>query len=160
MNKEWPFRFWRETPKSREILAVIGVILALIVVTLGVQWLLEYLRRRRERRLFYEIVDKKGLSIEEEEEIRTLANAALLRSPSEALLSVSLFDSIAEKSIRNALDANPRAEVESRMELLYGIRVKLFPEVSNWRARMATHKRGKSESGQAEGPAHRDSGGA
>jgi len=159
MNKGWPLRFWRDAPKSREILAVVGVVIALIVITLGVQWLLEFLRRRQERRLFFEVVDKKGLSIEEEEEIRDLANAALLRSPSEVLLSVALFDSLVEKNIQNALKTNPRAEIESRMDLLYGIRAKLFPEASDWRARMAGQKHGRSETDPAEGSIDRDQGG-
>jgi hypothetical protein len=159
VDKGWPLRFWRETPKSREILGVVGIVLALVVVTLGVQWLLEFLFRRRERRLFYEIMDKKGLSAEEEEVMRTLANDALLRSPSEALLSVALFDSIAEKNIQSALKANPRAEVEARMDLFYEIRAKLFPEASDWRAIMATRKHGKTGHGPAEGPMGQDSGG-
>lgn len=117
---------WSGASKE-EIILLVGVVALVVLLIVVTQAVRGWLKRRREMRIFFSIVDSRHLDEKEEEVVRQLAARAKLPRPSEILTSISTFDSLAEFTLRQAIGDPSREGLRTRMESLYSARAKLFP---------------------------------
>lgn len=111
-----------------EIILLVAAVAVVILLAVLIQVLRSWLVRRREMRTFFSIVDSRHLSEKEEEAVRRLAADRNLARPSEILTSIATFDSLAEATLRKAIQKPGGKGLRNQMENLYSARAKLFPQ--------------------------------